>query len=44
LLSDEDLRQRLRLRAREVAEQWRASCVAERLEKAFHHKDTKDTK
>jgi hypothetical protein len=43
-LSDEDLRQRLRVRAREVAEQWRAACVAERLEKAFHHKDTKDTK
>jgi hypothetical protein len=44
LLSDEDLRQRLRLRGREVAEQWRASCVADRLENAFHHKDTKDTK
>jgi glycosyl transferase family 1 len=44
LLSDGDLRERLRVRGREVAEQWRPSCVADRLEKAFHHKDTKDTK
>jgi hypothetical protein len=36
LLSDIDLRDRLRVRGREVAEQWRASSVAERLEKAFH--------
>jgi len=35
LLSDEDLRQRLRVRGREVAEQWRASKVAERLEKSL---------
>jgi hypothetical protein len=35
LLSDEDLRQRLRVRGREVAEQWRASHVAERIEKAL---------
>lgn len=35
LLSDSDLRERLRVRGREVAEQWRASCVAERLEKAL---------
>ena len=35
LLSDEDLRQRLRLRGREVAEQWRASTVAERMETAL---------
>jgi L-malate glycosyltransferase len=32
LLSDDDLRQRLRARGREVAEQWRASTVAERIE------------
>jgi hypothetical protein len=36
LLSDEDLRRRLRIRGREVAEQWRASTVAENMEKAFH--------
>lgn len=36
LLSDADLRDRLRSRGREVAEQWRASQVAERMEKAFH--------
>ncbi|MEA2342310.1 MAG: hypothetical protein QOF63_479 [Thermoanaerobaculia bacterium] len=36
VLSDADLRERLRERGREVAEQWRASCVAENLEKAFH--------
>jgi len=36
LLSDFDLRQRLRIRGREVAEQWRASRVAERMETAFH--------
>jgi hypothetical protein len=35
LLSDEDLRERLRARGREVAEQWRGECVAERLEKAL---------
>jgi hypothetical protein len=36
VLSDVDLRDRLRVRGREVAEQWRASHVAERIEKAFH--------
>ena len=36
LLSDADLRQRLREREREVAEQWRADRVAERIEKAVH--------
>jgi hypothetical protein len=36
LLSDADLRDRLRVRGREVAEQWRASHVAETMEKAFH--------
>jgi glycosyltransferase involved in cell wall biosynthesis len=35
LLSDADLRERLRARGREVAEQWRASGVAERLEETF---------
>ena len=35
LLSDSDLRERLRVRGREVAEQWRASCVADRIEKAL---------
>jgi hypothetical protein len=35
LLGDGDLRQRLRLRGREVAEQWRASTVAERMETAL---------
>lgn len=35
LLSDEDLRQPLRVRGREVAEQWRSERVAERLEKAL---------
>jgi glycosyltransferase involved in cell wall biosynthesis len=35
LLSDEDLRERLRLRGRDVAEQWRASCIAERIEKSL---------
>lgn len=35
LLSDETLRQRLRARGREVAEQWRAAGVAERLERFF---------
>jgi glycosyltransferase involved in cell wall biosynthesis len=35
LLSDEALRQRLRVRGREVAEQWHATLVAERLEKFF---------
>ena len=35
LLTDPDLRQRLRKRGREVAEQWRAPLVAERLERFF---------
>jgi len=35
LLSDVDLRDRLRVRGREVAEQWRASKVAERIETAL---------
>jgi glycosyltransferase involved in cell wall biosynthesis len=35
VLSDGDLRERLRLRGREVAEQWRASHVAERMETAL---------
>jgi glycosyltransferase involved in cell wall biosynthesis len=35
LLSDPDLRQRLRKRGREVAEQWRAEHVAKRLESFF---------
>jgi len=35
LLSDADLRERLRVRGREVAEQWRSACVADRLEKAL---------
>jgi hypothetical protein len=35
LLSDEDLRERLRVRGREVAEQWRPECVAGRLEEFF---------
>jgi hypothetical protein len=35
LLSDEALRKRLRERGREVAEQWRAPIVAERMEKFF---------
>jgi len=35
LLSDEALRERLRVRGREVAEQWRVSNVADRLEKFF---------
>lgn len=35
LLSDIDLRERLRIRGRAVAEQWRAEHVAERLEKFF---------
>jgi glycosyltransferase involved in cell wall biosynthesis len=35
LLGDEDLRDRLRKRGREVAEQWRAEVVAERLEAFF---------
>jgi len=43
LLSDADLRQGLRARGREVAEQWRSGRVAERLEKAFHHRGTEDT-
>jgi len=36
VLSDADLRNRLRARGREVAEQWRSSKVAERMETAFH--------
>ena len=36
LLSDSELRQRLRKRGREVAEQWRAPLVAERMEKFFN--------
>ena len=35
LLSDADLRDRLRARGREVAEQWRASTVAEKIEMAL---------
>ena len=35
LLEDADLRERLRARGREVAEQWRAPNVAERMEKFF---------
>jgi glycosyltransferase involved in cell wall biosynthesis len=35
LLSDEALRERLRVRGREVAEQWRIDNVADRLEKFF---------
>jgi glycosyltransferase involved in cell wall biosynthesis len=36
LLSDADLRERLRIRGREVAEQWRAERVATRLEEFFY--------
>jgi hypothetical protein len=36
LLGDEDLRERLRVRGREVAEQWRAEHVARRLEEFFY--------
>lgn len=36
LLSDPDLRERLRIRARAVAEQWHAAAVAERLEAFFY--------
>ena len=35
LLSNYELRERIRIRAREVAEQWRATKVAERLEQFF---------
>ena len=35
LLSDAELRQRLRTRGREVAEQWRADKVGARLERFF---------
>src|SRR5205085_12479860 len=35
MLGDESLRERLRTRGREVAEQWRAERVAERLEAFF---------
>jgi L-malate glycosyltransferase len=38
LLSDPDLRERLRTRGREVAEQWRAEHVAVRLEKFFEER------
>ncbi|MBV8520040.1 MAG: glycosyltransferase family 4 protein [Acidobacteria bacterium] len=38
LLSDADLRERLRTRGREVAEQWRAEHVAARLEKFFEER------
>jgi len=41
LLSDFELRQRLRKRGREVAEQWRAPRVGERLEKYFHDRSTR---
>ena len=41
LLSDPALRQRLRKRGREVAEQWRAPLVAERLEKFFLERETR---
>ena len=41
LLSDFDLRQRLRKRGREVAEQWRAPLVAERLERFFDDRSTR---
>ncbi len=36
LLSDPDLRERLRARGREVAEQWRAGRVVERMEQFFY--------
>jgi hypothetical protein len=36
LLGDFDLRERLRIRGREVAEQWRGARVAERIEEALH--------
>lgn len=36
LLSDDELRERIRARGREVAEQWRAEHVADRLEKFFN--------
>lgn len=38
LLSDHDLRDRLRARGREVAEQWRADKVGERLERFFQER------
>lgn len=41
LLGDPELRERLRRRGREVAEQWRADKVAERLEKFFHDRSTR---
>jgi len=41
LLSDAELRQRLRKRGREVAEQWRAEKVAARLEKFFHDRSAR---
>jgi glycosyltransferase involved in cell wall biosynthesis len=36
LLGDEELRERLRVRGREVAEQWRGDLVAQRLEEFFY--------
>ncbi len=40
MLSDESLRERLRARGREVAEQWRVRHVADRLEAFFAHRRT----
>jgi glycosyltransferase involved in cell wall biosynthesis len=40
LLSDEELRDRLRARGREVAEQWRIARVVERLERFFNERAT----
>lgn len=41
LLSDRDLRERLRVRGREVAEQWRVDRVVERLEQFFYERREK---
>jgi glycosyltransferase involved in cell wall biosynthesis len=41
LLSDFEMRQRLRRRGREVAEQWRAPLVAERMEKFFDDRSSR---
>ena len=41
LLSDAELRQRLRKRGREVAEQWRSEKTAQRLEKFFHDRSAR---
>jgi glycosyltransferase involved in cell wall biosynthesis len=38
LLSDGDLRERLRARGRQVADQWRASLVADRMEQFFYER------